>query len=418
MRPIVIGRDDEDREKFGEDGLAQLGKHYVTTGDKTNLANSVQLDLVRPHIILICGKRGQGKSYTLGVIAEEMALLPRRFREKLSVVIFDTMGIYWTMKYPNHKQEDAVKDWGLEPQAIQTRVLVPLGWKQKYKKLKVPFDGVLAIPPTELSIDDWLLSFEISIFSPIGILLERVLSQDPHSLNEMIEMTEADPQADQKVKEGLINRIRAAESWGIFSDQGTAITDILTPGTVNVLDFSLLSHSAKSLLIGLITKKIFDARMLARKEEERAAIQRFTDIGREYSGRIPMPWILIDEAHEFLPEKGKTSATASLVQAIREGRQPGMTLVFATQQPGKIHTDVLTQADLVISHRVTAMPDIQALNNIMGTYMRFSLEGYLSRLPKYKGAAIILDDNAEKVYPIRVRPRISWHGGESASLIR
>lgn len=418
MRPIVIGRDEEDAEKFGDEGLAYLGKNYVKTGDKINLANKVFLDLVRPHIILVCGKRGQGKSYTLGVLAEEMALLPRRFRDRISVVIFDTMGIYWTMKYPNHKQEDLVKDWDLESKAIETKVLVPLGWKDEYRKIGIPIDGVLAIPPAELKLKDWLLSFGLEMFSPVGILLDRVLSNNPKTIREMMDLAENDEHADLRTKEGLINRLRAAERWGIFSEQGTPVSEILTPGTVNILDFSLLDHSAKSLLIGLITKKIFNARVVARKDEEKAEIQRFTDIGREYSGKVPMPWLLIDEAHEFLPETGQTSATGPLVQAIREGRQPGMTLVLATQQPGKIHTDVLTQADLVLSHRVTAMPDIQALNNIMGTYMRFPLEGYISRLPKFKGAAVMLDDNAEKVYSIRVRPRLSWHGGESASLIK
>jgi len=34
-------------------------------------------------------------------------------------------------------------------------------------------------------------------------------------------------------------------------------------------------------------------------------------------------------------------------------------------------------------------------------------------LPDSKGSAILLDDNSERLYPIRVRPRFTWHGGEA-----
>jgi len=29
----------------------------------------------------------------------------------------------------------------------------------------------------------------------------------------------------------------------------------------------------------------------------------------------------------------------------------------------------------------------------------------------------ILDDNSERIYPIRVRPRFTWHGGEAPTAI-
>ena len=417
MRPIIVGRDEEDIERFGEEGLAYLGKHYVKTGDKVNLANKVLLDLVRPHVILVSGKRGQGKSYTLGVIAEEITFLPRRLREKLCVVIFDTMGIYWSMKYPNVVQEDLLKEWDLEPRGVDVKVFVPLGWSERYKEVGIEPDGVLAVNPADLTIDDWVETFGIELFSPLGILLERVVRKKPENMDEMIENVEKDSKSEKRIKEALINRLEAARRWGIFSEKGTRVQDLLSPGVINVFDLSLLGPKVKNLMIGLLTRKIFKLRVMARKMEERARIEKHTAIGREVSVKIPMPWILIDEAHEYLPPNSNTPSARALIQVIREGRQPGITLVLATQQPGKIHSDVMTQADIVLSHRVTAELDINALNNIMGTYMQFPLERYIATLPRVRGAAVILDDNAEKVYQIRVRPRLSWHGGESASLI-
>jgi hypothetical protein len=38
-------------------------------------------------------------------------------------------------------------------------------------------------------------------------------------------------------------------------------------------------------------------------------------------------------------------------------------------------------------------------------------------LPSLKGSAIILDDNSERIYPMRIRPRFTWHGGEAPTSI-
>ena len=42
----------------------------------------------------------------------------------------------------------------------------------------------------------------------------------------------------------------------------------------------------------------------------------------------------------------------------------------------------------------------------------------MNELPNLKGGAIILDDNSERLYPVRIRPRFTWHGGESPAAIK
>ena len=93
-------------------------------------------------------------------------------------------------------------------------------------------------------------------------------------------------------------------------------------------------------------------------------------------------------------------------------------MVLATQQPGKIHTDAITQSDIVISHRVTAKLDTVALNEITQSYLYSSITEKLNELPHLKGSAIILDDNSERIYPMRIRPRFTWHGGDAPSAIK
>ena len=78
----------------------------------------------------------------------------------------------------------------------------------------------------------------------------------------------------------------------------------------------------------------------------------------------------------------------------------------------------MTQSDLVIAHRVTAAPDIEALNHIMQSYLLTGIKKYLDDLPTLKGSAIILDDNSERIYPMRIRPRFTWHGGEAPMAVK
>jgi hypothetical protein len=179
------------------------------------------------------------------------------------------------------------------------------------------------------------------------------------------------------------------------------------------------SFNVRGLIIGLVSKRLFNERMSSRREEEIQSVQHgYNYLAFQMKRSMPLTWIFIDEAHEFLPKDGRTPATDALIQLLREGRQPGISLVLATQQPGKIHTDAMTQSDIVLSHRVTADQDVQALNAIMQSYVYEGIKQKMNELPRLKGSAILLDDNSERIYPIRVRPRFTWHGGEAPTAVK
>ena len=64
---IIIGRNKEDKEKFKNRGLIYVGKSYVTMGNYTSLSNPIYMDVTRSHVVFVCGKRGSGKSYSMGL---------------------------------------------------------------------------------------------------------------------------------------------------------------------------------------------------------------------------------------------------------------------------------------------------------------------------------------------------------------
>jgi len=426
---IIIGRDESDKKRFGKKGLVFIGKGYVKMGRYTSLSNHIYLDVARSHVILVAGKRGSGKSYTLGTIAEQLASLPEEEKQNISTLIFDTMGIFWTMKYKNDKEKELLKTWDLKPEKLPVRIFIPYGYYEDYEKRGIPVDNKFAIKPSELGIEDWVLTFNLGMIDPVAVLIEKVINhlkenEEDFSIKEITNEIYKE-KASEETKNAAVSLFEAAQSWKVFAEKGekgTDIRDLVIAGEPTILDLSpyssIGSFNVRALVIGLICKKLFNYRMLARKLEEIQALKHGEDyLSFQQKREMPLVWLFIDEAHEFIG-KETTAASAALIQLLREGRQPGISIVMATQQPGQLHHDAMTQSDIVISHRVTAAPDINALNEIMQTYLLSGINKYLDDLPSLKGSAIILDDNSERIYPMRVKPRVTWHGGEAPTSVK
>ncbi|MEX0920671.1 MAG: DUF87 domain-containing protein [Candidatus Pacearchaeota archaeon] len=427
---ITIGRDAADKKSFSDKGLVFIGKSYVKMGQYTSLSNKLFMDVARSHVVLVAGKRGSGKSYTLGVIAEELANLPKEVSQNIGSLIFDTMGIYWTMKYQNEKDKELLEEWDLKPKNLPVKIFVPFGHYDKYVEKGIPVDESFALDVSELGPEDWILTFGLDIINPVSVLIQRILTKlrekGKYDVDEIIENIEKEKRASPENRDAAIGLFEAANTWGIFAkkdDEATKIRDLISGGTTTILDLSVYNavgaFNIRALAISLLSRKIFNQRMDARKREEVESISKGLNLisGVEKKD-YPLTWIFIDEAHEFLPLDGKTVATDALIQLLREGRQPGISLVLATQQPGQIHRDVMTQSDIVISHRVTSRPDLEALNYIMQSYVLESIKKHMNDLPSFKGSTIILDDNSERIYPARIRPRFTWHGGEAPTAIK
>lgn len=424
MYEILIGRDDEDKKEFNKEGMFLLGKHYVQMNQVASLSHEILVDAIKPHVIFVCGKRGSGKSYTLASIAEGISELDSSIKNNICIIMIDTMGIYWTMKYKNIKDKELLDEWKIDQKTIPIKTYIPQGFYQDQTTTEMNTDQEFSIKTSEITTSDWLTIFELEDTSSEAIIINKTLSnlKTDFEIDDIIK--EIDKQkVGQKDKTNTQNLFITAKSWGLFSKEGLEMSELLQGGTINVIDISCYtnatnSNKIKALVTGLLSEKIFKHRMKIRRKDELNEIQdqqTFTEANT--TEKSPIIWMMIDEAHEMIPKKGSTPATKALLTLLREGRQPGISLVLASQQPGQIHTDVMTQSDIVISHRLTAKIDTDALGLLMQTYLRENLEKALLYLPDVKGAAIIFDDINEKLYQARIRPRMTWHGGSSPSAL-
>jgi hypothetical protein len=420
QEPAILGRDLKDLEKYGSQGCAYLGKVVMSSGEKPVLGRKVMVDVSRPHLMLICGKRGGGKSYTLAVFMEEMARLDPAIKSRVSAVTIDTVGIFWGLKIPAGNDEE-LKDWDLTSQKTDVKVLVPAGQIKFYQEKGLPIDGAFTLKCSELEETEWMALFKLSWRDPEGVLISRAIQtvKDKvgtyYGIDDIILSVRNDPDASEVAKQAVISRMQMVKTWGLIEKEGTKISELATPGMITVIDVSsyrqtLGAEGVKDIVVALVGKKLFEQRMLFRKEEEIRLIKE-----NKRTSKMPLVWMLIDEAHMFMPKDEENIALPILLEWVRVGRQPGLGLILATQRPEKIHADAISQCDLFISHRMTSQPDIAAVGALRPTYMHSDLDKLYSEMPKQKGYALVIDDNTERVWMIKTRPRFSWDSSVTAS---
>jgi len=371
----------------------------------------VYLDDRRSRCVLICGKRGSGKSYTIGVFLEELLE-----REDVLVIVADPMRNFHTMILPNHEQEAALWEWGLGTKGMPVRLLVPGDPVKRYgRDVLAAFEqrGLqaqsLRVNPGDVPPDGWLDLFGLDVTQPMGIALYRAVQRcrDQSGVHffvaDLVDRLRKDPQVKETSVQALILRLEtAANEWDIFSSRYCELHEVFALQTVNVIDLGVLDISRfglRNLVLAVLVRDLFRKRRDARLREELGVA-----VG------TPKVWLAIDEAQEFVPSGRAALAKEPLVQWVKEGRQPGLSLILASQQPGAIDREVLSQCDVVLCHKVTATDDVDSLNRLSHDYMARELRVYLRQLSR-TGEAIMVDDARERVDIVQIHPRRSRHGG-------
>jgi hypothetical protein len=360
MRTEILGRsptDDVDADTATDASAGHLGHHRARDGSR---GAPVAVDLDRPHAGLVVGKRGYGKSYTLGVLAEAAA----RARG-LAPVVVDPMGVFGGLAAETSGDVDAV------PATV----------------VRDPTVRADAIPP-----ERWPALVGADADDPAGALVWHAASAAP-TLREMRTVV-ADADADPATVRAASNRLQRAAAWGVFDPDGLDART-LAGGEATVLDCSGLDDAPANAVAAGVAAALYRARV---------------DGGRGSSGTEPtidrLPWLLVDEAHAFV----SGVASAPLRRILTRGRAPGVSLVVATQRPSALPDVAVSQSDLRIVHRLTAGPDLDALAAADPAYLDDDLSEILPTAP---GEALVIDDTAEAVRTVAVRERDTPHGGDS-----
>lgn len=85
--------------------------------------------------------------------------------------------------------------------------------------------------------------------------------------------------------------------------------------------------------------------------------------------RLKRPFLLIvEEIHEYVPQQGALDETGRvLVRIAKRGRKRGLGLCGLSQRPSSVDKDFITQADLLIWHRLTWETDTRVAKDVLGS---------------------------------------------------
>ena len=421
-RSIAIGR----RPNSSPSAYGFLGKANEHSGGTGVLDYSVWLDLEYPHVIGVFGSRGSGKSFDLGVAAECISGVKDVIHGHNAdhvVLILDVQNQFWTLgvKPDPSLSEDLghlrdLDHWGLDPSAIPNiKIWSPVNPNAS----KSPFSE-FKLAPNQLSEEDWLTTLGLERFTPMGQALLELLERRPNSLPADLQAmavpgTVLHSFQDSTI-EGLRWRLSGFAKTNLIGNPGLSIEDLCVKGTVSVMLLRDLPDSMRQLVAGVVSRLI--SNRFGRLQQEIRLARRFhrNPSSEDVPKRV---WLIVDEAHVLVPSVTHTAASQPMIDYVKRGRDAGLSLIFATQQPSAVDSRLMSQVDLTLTHRLGFEIDISAAIQRMPTRTSISYQHAGFDLPSLgdairtldTGECIVADSASGRAFAMRVRPRVTAHGG-------
>jgi DNA helicase HerA-like ATPase len=382
-----------------EIGSAHIGSLLTRKKGDVPVVLSVK-DVVSTHLAILAST-GSGKSYTAGVLVEE---LMRPFN-RAAVLIVDPHGEYHTIQSIQGSSLFKNAD-GYQP---EVKIFTP-------DKIKVRFSTLTEADIKYLlpeGTSDKMTHFLSLAFRSLQEKLKAERRQDYayayHDLRDEVAnqkyTTEGKSDGGNVSSiEGLLWRLdsRFDKRDGIFSDSDhIELRELFAPGRCTIFQLSDIEQHEQQVIVGALLRRVNKARMLTVRGESLPNSENY----------LPYPvFNLLEEAHRFAPAGASVVSTNILKQILSEGRKFGVGIGLITQRPGKLDQDVLSQCMTQIIMRI--------VNPIDQDTVAKSVEGagraMLAELPALtKGQAVISGVAVNTPVMCRIRPRLTEHGGET-----
>lgn len=384
----------------GEAGSAHIGSLLTRDAGEVPIVLSVK-DVVSTHVAILAST-GSGKSYTAGVLVEEML----RPYNRAAVLIVDPHGEYHTLASIQGDEQFAGAG-GYRP---EVKIFTP-------ERIKVRFSSLTEGDIRYLLPDgtsDKMLHFLRQAYRSLQEKL-RAEGRKEYLYNYFDLRDEVQRQQYGKDErdagdggnvssiQGLLWRLdsRFDQADSIFhAHEHIELGDLYRPGRVTILDLSDIEQSLQQVIVGTLLRRVNKAR--------EQTVRGHTTSGENF---LDYPvFTLLEEAHRFAPAGSNVVSTNVLKQILSEGRKFGVGIGLITQRPGKLDQDVLSQCMTQIIMRIVNPIDQQTIAQ--------SVEGagraMLAELPALtKGQAIISGVGINTPVMCRIRPRLTTHGGET-----
>lgn len=355
-------------------GLSREGVYVGILGDTGVKVRLNPDSLVQKHVCILA-KTGSGKSYTAGVIIEEL------LEHNVPLLIIDPHGEYRSLKYPN---ENINGDFGVKPKGYgeQVRIMVP-----PISPFTDNADDILVLDGVNLSAEELIELTGLKNPTAQALLYQALkeLKNEDYTIRDIIDEVE---KIKHNGKWTLLGALAKVEESGLFGEKPTDLRKLLQRGKATIIDLRGVEPIHQDLIVSRVCTKLFELRK---------------------KGEVEPGMVVIEEAHNFLPERGFDKAVSnSILRTIAsEGRKFGLGLMVISQRPARVDKNVISQCNTQIILRVTNPNDINAIKSGVEGITAEMVEE-IKRLPP--GNAMIVSPELERPVIVRVRSRRSRHG--------
>ncbi|HVF57245.1 MAG TPA: ATP-binding protein [Pyrinomonadaceae bacterium] len=384
--------------RAGDTGSAHVGSLLTRNAGEVPVVLSIK-DVVSTHLAILAST-GAGKSYTAGVIVEEL-MMPHN---RAATLIVDPHGEYDTLRSIEDDARFRADSDGYRP---EVKIFT-------HDRVRVRFSSLTEADIKYLlpeGTSDKMLHYLSQAYRKLTASErgERGL-WGYHDLRDAV-TSEKYGEDDGRGSGGNAGSIDALlwrldsrfdKPGSIFSDsEHIPLHEMFQPGRCTVLQLSDIEQHEQQVVVATLLRRVNKARMATVRGEAEPHGDNF----------LPYPvFTLLEEAHRFAPAGQTVVSTNILKQILSEGRKFGVGIGLITQRPGKLDQDVLSQCMTQVIMRI--------VNPIDQDTVAKSVEGagrqLLAELPALtKGQAIICGVGVNTPVMCRVRERLTRHGGET-----
>ena len=341
--------------------------------------------LVQKHCSILA-RTGSGKSYTAGVIIEEL------LEQDAPLLIIDPHGEYVSLRYENTELQGMAR-FGVSPRDYRSQVVV---YTPANLALNKDAEKVFRLDGINLSAKDLAQMLTIDSNIQMGVLHQAI-----NRVKEEIELYTIDDimhfcrEERSKAKWSVINALESLRETGILSSSPTTMDEIIQRGRASIIDMRWVTPELQGIIIAHLCNDLFQARK---------------------RGKIPPAMLVVEEAHNFCPERGfDKSVSSDILRVIAsEGRKFGLGLMVVSQRPARIDKNVLSQCNTQIILKVTNPNDLRAISKGLEGFSS-GMEEEIKRLPS--GVALLVSNDIEHPILVDIRVRKSRHGGKSIPIV-
>ena len=353
---------------------ARAGNIYLGILEGCSIPVYVDLNkTIRKHMSVLA-MTGAGKSYTVGVILEEL------LKNDIPVVIVDPHREYQSLKYENDDYDNMLA-FGVRPVSyasmiseFTTNPATNPDAKRLSLNLQFDVEELSAIMPVKLADKQKMILYNAL----------RRLEGKEYTLQDLINNVRLEKGKDLWK---VISVLESIQKSGLFDVKPVTAKDLVKTGRASIIDLKGSEPWIQQLVVTRIAKDLFAAVKL---------------------NELPAFFFLIEEAHNFCPERGFGEALSSeiLRTIASEGRKFGLHLCVVSQRPARVDKNVLSQCNTQIILKVTNPNDLRAIGQ--------SIEGFTSGMESdirqlSVGQAMVVGESVEQPITVNIRARETKH---------